>query len=103
MKKYLIGLTCVYISIGSIVFAAVYMENNNDKNTLSSATSQHQISFSRAKDIVLNQIKGKVTDMKVEVQGGNRVYDVDVLASGNPYDVTVGTQKGKVLSVKIGS
>lgn len=102
MEKCLIGLVCVYISIGSIVFAAVYKENNNDIKILSSATGKHQNSLNRAKDIVLNQIKGKMTDIKVEKHGGHRVYDIDVLSSGNSYDVTLDFQKEKVLSMKIG-
>ncbi|MBT2681269.1 PepSY domain-containing protein [Bacillus sp. ISL-35] len=63
-------------------------------------TIQNQISEAQAKEIALKQVQGTVTKVELETENGVPVYEVDVKAPDQLYEVTIDAKSGKVLKVK---
>ncbi|MBT2694063.1 PepSY domain-containing protein [Bacillus sp. ISL-55] len=61
---------------------------------------QNQISEDQAKEIALKQVKGTVTKVELETENGVLVYEVDIKAPDQLYEVTIDAKSGKVIKVE---
>ncbi|PLT33364.1 PepSY domain-containing protein [Bacillus sp. V5-8f] len=58
------------------------------------------ISIEKAKDIALQNVKGKIVNVETEVDDGVTKYEVIVQSSKGMYEVEIDKETGKVLEVE---
>lgn len=107
MKKYLSDVLLVYLLIAGSLFAVINMKSEN-KVSASEQSGQYikrglasgKVTPKEAEAIALQQVKGKVTKTELENEDGNLTYDVDVLGSNMPYELSVDADNGKILEIE---
>ncbi|WP_026676294.1 PepSY domain-containing protein [Fictibacillus gelatini] len=64
------------------------------------ANANVKISKEQARQMVADQLKGKVTKQELDHDDGKVVYDMDVIAHNNRYDVDLDANTGKMINVE---
>jgi uncharacterized membrane protein YkoI len=92
-KKMIIGLTALGLitASGTAQAAALPVEQ---------MTVQNQITEAQAKEIALKQVQGTIVKVELETEDGVLLYEIDVKAPDQLYEVKIDAKSGKVLKVE---
>ncbi|MDM5205766.1 PepSY domain-containing protein [Cytobacillus kochii] len=110
MKKVGVGLLAGAITLGGVFAATTFANDDAPKATVSngeevkqkqtSNTNEGTLSIEEAIKTAQEEGKGKVTDVELEWERGNLVYNVELQGNGTETDVELNANTGEVLKVK---
>lgn len=110
MKKVGVGLLAGAITLGGVFAATTFANDDAPKATVSngeevkqkqsSNTNEGNLSIEEAIKTAQEEGKGKVSDVELEWERGNLVYNVELQGNGTETDVELNANTGEVLKVK---
>ncbi|MDR0136896.1 PepSY domain-containing protein [Metabacillus idriensis] len=87
--------------IGGIGAGSQFIGPNDRAQAEKKAEEQNlKISYEKAKEIVLNEQKGSISEMELERESGVWVYDIEVKSGGKDYDFYVNADSGEISKKK---
>ncbi|MGD6793270.1 PepSY domain-containing protein [Metabacillus indicus] len=96
MKKTAAILTGALI-VGGIGLGSQFITPGDKAQAEKTAEEQNlKISYERAKEIVLKEKKGSISEMELEQQADGWVYEAEVKSKGKEYDFTINADTGEV-------
>lgn len=96
MKKTAAILTGAFI-VGGIGIGSQFITPGDKAQAEKTAEEQNlKISYEKAKEIVLKEKKGSISEMELEQEADGWVYEAEVKSKGIEYDFTVNADTGEV-------
>ena len=87
--------------IGGIGAGSQFIGPNDRAQAEKKAEEQNlKISYEQAKEIVLNEQKGSISEMELERESGVWVYDIEVKSGGKDFDFHVNADSGEITKKK---
>jgi uncharacterized membrane protein YkoI len=87
--------------IGGIGAGSQFIGPNDRAQAEKKAEEQNlKISYEQAKEIVLKEQKGSISEMELERESGAWVYDIEVKSEGTDYDFRVNADSGEITKKK---
>ena len=75
-------------------------KQDDDEKTTPTVRESNWISEQQAKEVALNAVNGKITDIEVEKINKIIVYSVEIDANGDEIDVKIEVLTGKILKIE---
>ena len=95
MKKWMIiPALAGAVAIGGVALA-------NDSTVVDAAsTKEDLLTLKEAKELALQQVEGKVTEIELETDDGRKHYDIEIKDGTYEYDLEIDAITGKVLKLE---
>src|SRR5699024_12309205 len=91
MKKK-IALSVGVLAIASVLGLGIYHSN--------ASQAEPKLSSEEIDDIVTSQYPGTITDLELEKDFNQVIYEVEITEDGNEYELKLGGNTGEVLKIK---